>query len=57
MVDVHVPISSHLKEKLVWAVGKWLWVISNVNSKTTKELKGISHFEFKTIMNILLCGH
>ena len=43
-VDVNVNISSHLKEKLAWAVDKRLRVISTImlfkNSKSTKELKG-----------------
>ena len=44
VVDVDVRISSHLKEKLTWAIDKWLWVISTImwfkNSKNTKELQG-----------------
>ena len=51
MVEVEVRISSHLKEQLVWAVDKRLRVVSTImlfkNSKTTKELKGTSHFKFK----------
>ena len=53
MVDVDVRASSHLKEELALAVGKRLQVISTIklfkNSKTTKELKGTSHFKFKII--------
>ena len=57
MVHVDVHVSSHLKEKLVQAVGKWLQVISTIkNRKTTKELKGTSHFKFITILYTLLCG-
>ena len=41
VVDIDVRISSHLKEYLVWAVDKQLWIISTIkNSKSTKELKG-----------------
>ena len=33
----------HIREELVWAIDKWLWVISNIMLKTgmvtTKELK------------------
>ena len=58
---VGVCVSSHLKEGLAWAVGKRLQVISTImlfkkNSKSTKELKGTSHFKFKTILYTLLCG-
>ena len=28
MVDVHIQVSSHLKEDLAWAANKQLWVIS-----------------------------
>ena len=44
--DIHhdIRISSHLKEELVQAVDKRLWIISTIkrlkNSKSTKELKG-----------------
>ena len=38
MVDIDIRISSHLKEKLAWAVDKQLWIISDLNN--TKELKG-----------------
>ena len=48
MVDVHVHVSSHFKEELVWAVDKRLLVISAItlfkNKKATKELKGTSRF-------------
>ena len=51
MVNIDVCVPSHLKEELAWAVGKRLWVINTImlikNSKTTKELKGISRFKFK----------
>ena len=44
MVDVDVRVLSHLKEELIWAVDKRLWIISTImlfkNSKSTKELKG-----------------
>ena len=30
MVDVDVCISSHLKEELIWAIDKWLCVISTI---------------------------
>ena len=47
MVDVDACVSSHLKEKLAWAVDKWLWVISTIilfkNCKNTKELKGTNN--------------
>ena len=37
-VDVNVSVSNHLKEKLAWAVDKWLRVISIImlfkNSKS-----------------------
>ena len=59
MVDIDILVSSHLKEELAWTVDKWLRVISTKsikNSKATKELKGISHFKFKTILYMLLCG-
>ena len=60
MVDVDVCVSSHLKEELAWAADKQLRVISTImlfkNSKITKELKGTSHFKFKTILYTLLCG-
>ena len=57
MVDVDVCVWSHLKEELAWAVDKWLPVISTIMlSKITKELKGTSHFKFKTILCMLLCG-
>ena len=43
MVDVYIRVLSHLKEELVWAIDKWLWVISTImllkNSKNNKELK------------------
>ena len=59
MVEMDVRVLSHLKEKLAWAVGKWLRVVSTIilfkNSKTTKELKEISHFKFKTVLYTLLC--
>ena len=49
-----VRVLSHLKEKLAWAVGKWLRVVSTIilfkNSKTTKELKEISHFKLYTLL-------
>ena len=48
MVDVNVHVSSHLKEELVWATDKWLWVISTTmlfkNSYSTKELKGTKEY-------------
>ena len=51
VIVVDVPISSHLKEELAWAVDKWFWVISTImlfkNSKTTEELKGTSRFKLK----------
>ena len=50
MVDVDIRVSSHFKEELAWAVDKWLRVI-----RTTKELKGIGRFKFKTILYTLLC--
>ena len=38
-----IHVSRHLKEELAWAIGKWLWVISNTNviknSYTIKNLK------------------
>ena len=44
VVDVHVRVSSHLKEELAWAVDKRLPVISTImlfkNSRSTEELKG-----------------
>ena len=44
MVDVHVHVSSHLKEGLAWAVDKWLRIISTImlvkKQKSTKGLKG-----------------
>ena len=52
MVDVDVRLSSHLKEELVWAVDKRLWVL--MLFKTTKELIRTSHFKFKTILYTLL---
>ena len=30
VIDVDISVSSHLKEELVWAVGKWLQVISTI---------------------------
>ena len=30
VVDVDIRVSSHLKEELVWAVDKRLWVISTI---------------------------
>ena len=47
MADIDVRISSHLKEELVWAVDKWLQIISTTmlfknsknTNKNTKELK------------------
>ena len=40
MVDVDVPVSSHLKEELAWVVDKQLRVISTLkNNKSTKELR------------------
>ena len=30
MVDVDVCVSSHLKEKLTWAIYKQLWVITTI---------------------------
>ena len=40
VVDIDVPVSSHLKEDLAWAVDKRLRVISTLkNSKSTKELR------------------
>ena len=49
MVAVDVCISSHLKEKLAWDLGKCLWISGTKmlfkNSKTTKEVKGLSHFK------------
>ena len=60
MVDEDICVLSHLKEELAWAVVKRLWVISTImllkNSKSTKELKRTSHFKFKTILYMLLCG-
>ena len=29
MAYVNVRILRHLKEELAWAIGKWLWVISD----------------------------
>ena len=44
MVDVDVHVSSHSKEKLAWALDKWLRVITTImlfkNSKSNKKLKG-----------------
>ena len=41
---IDVSVSSHLKEELAWAVGKWLRDITTKilfkYSKSTKELKG-----------------
>ena len=57
MVDVDVCISSHLKEKLAWAVDKRLQIISTIkNSKSTKGLKNKAVLKFKTILYTLLCG-
>ena len=60
MVDIDVHVSSHLKEELTWTVDKRLWAVSTImlfkNSKATTELKGTSHFKFKTILYTLLCG-
>ena len=60
LVDIDIHVLSHLKEELAWAVGKQLLVISTImlfkTSKTTKELKGTSHFEFNTILHMLICG-
>ena len=39
MVDVDVRISSYVKEELVWAVEKWLQVISTI--MLFKNSKGI----------------
>ena len=40
---MHMCVLRHIKEGLVWAIDKWLWVISNIMLKTsmviTKELK------------------
>ena len=59
VVDVDVPVSSHIKEELAWSVGKQLQVISTKlivkNSKSTTELKGKSHFKFEKILYTLLC--
>ena len=43
MIDVDMCISIHLKEELAWVVD----TIMFKNSKTTKELKGTSHFNLK----------
>ena len=63
VVDVHVHVSSHLKEELAWVVDKRLRIISTImlfkNSKSTKELKETKEqncFKFKTILYALLCG-
>ena len=60
VVDVDVCVLSHLKKDLAWAIDKLLRVISTKcylkNSMATKELKGTSHFKFKTILYMLLCG-
>ena len=57
MVDIDVRVSSHLKEELAWDAGKRLWIISTKmlfkSSKTTKEVKGTSHFKS---LYTLLCG-
>ena len=43
MAYMNIHVSRHLKEELAWAIGKWLWVISNTNviknSYTIKNLK------------------
>ena len=54
MVDVDVRVLSYLKEKLAWAVGKWLWVISTImyfkkNNKSTRELIGTKN---KVVLNL-----
>ena len=40
---MNIHVSGHLNKELVWAIDKWLWVISNTNvvknSYTTKNLK------------------
>ena len=52
MVDVDVRVPSHLKEKLTWAVDKWLRIISTImlfkNSNSTKKLKGT---KYKAVLN------
>ena len=57
MIDVDICVLSHLKEELTWAVDKRFWIISTkmlfINSKTTKEVKGTSHF---ILLYTLLCG-
>ena len=58
-VDVDICVLSHLKEELAWAIDKWLRVISTImlfkkHNNTAKELN--SHFKFKTILYMLLCG-
>ena len=30
VVDIDVPVLSHLKEELTWAIDKRLWVISTI---------------------------
>ena len=60
MVDIHIHVSTHLKEELARAVDKQLRVISTItlfkNSKTSKEVKETSRFKFKTKLYMLLCG-
>ena len=41
------------KRELVWAIDKWLPVISNY---TTKRLKNKAVLNFKAILYVLLCG-
>ena len=50
MVDIDIHVSSHLKEKLAWAVDKRLRVISTMMLfKNTKELKGTKS---KAVLNL-----
>ena len=42
MVDVGVRVSGHLKEQLVWAVDKRLWVISAISNSCNTSMRFVS---------------
>ena len=59
VVYVNICVSKQFKERLVWAIDKQLWAISNkILFKTVLPLRNqrIKPFKSKTILYVLLCG-
>ena len=54
-----IQVSSGLKEELVWATNKLLWMIINIMqlAKPLRNLRiKLSRFKLKTVFHVLQCG-